>query len=387
MKKFRLDLQLFATNLNPTATFGKRLNETNAHKYFDMTLKDAIYEDYSFEKYFDTITLPENHGKKMGFRRRGKYVLRDSDYELSEGVLPDEDTPMETYEYEVTLKDFGGYITFTDQLDLYSIDKGESTALQRNQGYAVGELFQDKAYTILKSSSNHWFAGVDMTATATDTIAEARAAVTALDLSDFGKIKTFFQRNHVKGWEGGDYLVVISPEVAQTLLSLTKNSSKYTFIEIANYQQNTKPLYDGEIGRWNGFRFVEDPAIREINSSNPTVHACLILGRYRGEKGAKLTKLAGYGEPKSIIKPVTSGGAENALNQKGSIGWKCMGWGGMVVDPEAVMVYECLADAVNANVFVEKEKPAFKGGYTAAGAAITPTPKNVSNATVKETRS
>lgn len=391
MKKQRLDfnIQLFTTNLNPTATFGKRLNETNAHEYFDMTLKDALYEEYNFEKYFDTVTQPQNKGKKMAFRRRGKYNLNaGSTYELTEGVIPNEDSPMETYEYELSLKNFGGFITFTDELDLYSIDSGESTALQRNQGYAVGELFQEKAYTILKSSSNHWFAGVDTTATATDTIAEARAAVTALDLEDFGKIKTFFKRNHVKGWDGGDYLAVISPEVAQTLLSLTKNSSKYTFIEIANYQQNTKPLYDGEIGRWNGFRFVEDTAIREINSTNPTVHACLILGKYRGEKGAKLTKLAGYGEPKSIIKPVTSGGAtENPLNQKGSIGWKCMGWGGMVVDPEAVMIYECSAAAVNTNVFVEKEKPAFKGGYENDGDAITGTPKDVLNTVTKVTRS
>ena len=182
MEKLWLNIQLFATkNLNPTATFGKRLNETNAHEYFDMTLEDALYEEYNFFKYFDEVTQPKNKGKKMGFRRSGKYVLRDSDYELSEGVVPDEDSPMETYEYEISLKNFGGYITFSDEVDVYSIDQGESTRLQRNQGYAVGELFQEKAYTILKSSTNHWFAGVT-DFTTNDTIAKARAAVQALNL-------------------------------------------------------------------------------------------------------------------------------------------------------------------------------------------------------------
>ena len=386
-KSLRLNIQMFSTNLNPTATYGKRMSETEAHEYYDMTLEDALYEEYNFEKYFETRTLPQNNGEKMAFRRSGKYVLRDSDYALSEGVLPDEDSPMETYTYEISLNQFGGWISISDKLDIFSIDKGESTRLQRNQGFAVGELFQNKAYTILKSSSNHWFAGVDVTNESYDTIAEARAAVGPLDLEEFGKIKTFFQRNHVKGWDGGDYLVVISPEVAQSLLSLTKNSSKYTFIEIANYQQNTKPLYDGEIGRWNGFRFVVDTAIREIDSTHLTVHACLILGKYRGNKGAQLCKLAGYSKPESILKPVTSGGSENALNQKGSIGWKVMGWGGKVVDPEAVMIYECSADAVKENVFVEKEKPAFKGGYENDGDAITGTPKDVLNVTTKVTRS
>ena len=378
-----LSIQLFATSLNPTATYQKRMSETEAHEYYDMTLEDALYEEYNFEKYFETRTLPQNNGEKMAFRRSGKYVLRDSNYELSEGVLPDEDEPMETYTYELTLKQFGGWISISDKLDIFSIDKGESTRLQRNQGYAVGELFQSKAYTILKSSSNHWFAGVNTSVEANQTLAGARAAVTALDLDEFGAIKTFFQRNHVKGWDGGDYLAVISPEVAQTLLSLTKNSNKFTFIEIANYQQNTKPLYDGEIGRWNGFRFVVDNAIREIDADHPGVHACLILGKYRGNKGAQLCKLAGYSKPESILKPVTSGGSENALNQKGSIGWKVMGWGGRVVDPEAVMVYECLANPVVENVFIEKEKPAFKGGYNKNGTAITGTPKDVINTKVK----
>ena len=59
------NMQLFAEDLKSanTATYGKRMNETEAHSYYDRTLKDAYYEDFTWEKYLDNITLPKNYGK------------------------------------------------------------------------------------------------------------------------------------------------------------------------------------------------------------------------------------------------------------------------------------------------------------------------------------
>lgn len=371
MKLF--DLQLFGKEITSanTATFGKRLTETNVHPYYDMTLKDALYEEYTIHKYFDTITLPQNNGKKMKFRKSGKYVANGE--ALVEGIVPDEDTPMDTYEYEVTLGDFGGYITYTDQLDLYSIDNGESTRLQRNQGYAVGELFQGKAMNVLLSSVNRYFATPLTGSLDPTSLTTARGSLGRFNLDDLRKIKTILKRNKVKGYEGGDYVIVISPEVESDIMTLAKNTTQFTFIEIANYQQDTKPLMEGEIGKWNGFRFVVDNAIREIATvSGKHIQGCVILGKYQGEKGAKLVKLSGYGEPKSILHKPGEGGAKvDPLNMVGSIGWKCMGWGGTILYPEAVMIYECVTDAVANEDFDYVNREAFTVKYNADGTTST----------------
>ena len=375
-----LNIQRFGKDLKSAngASYGKRMSETEAHVYYDMTLKDAIYENYNMEKYFDTITLPKNHGKKMRFRKSGKYIANGEP--LLEGVVPDEDKPMETYEYEVGLQSFGGYITYTDELDIFSIDKGETTRLQRNQGYAVGDLFQEKARNILLSTRNVWFASpIGGSATVNSTLQAAYDSCGRFNLDDMRKIKVFLNRTKVKPYDGGDYVMLISPEVESDIMTLAKSDDQFTFIEISNYQQNTKPLMEGEIGRWNNFRFVRENAIKEVakTTSGASIHGCIILGKYQNEKGAKIVKLAGDGNIRSILKPLESGGArENPLNQIGSIGWKRHGWGGTVLYSEAVMVYHCLADEV-AEEFDNTARDSFIGGYDNEGERIEPTPENI----------
>lgn len=345
----KMNIQMFATTSTEiksanTSTFGKKLAEAELKPYYDGVLKPAIYETYTLEKYTDTVTIPQNVGKTITFRYSGKYVTNGEP--LVEGVRPKEDEPMSTYEMQLTLQDWGGYITFTDQVDIYSLDKGESTRLQKNQGYAVGELFRKKTRDIFYSSRNRWFAGVDVSTVTS--LEDARSKVGAFNLEDLNNIRAWLVRNDIKPYEGSHYLVLISPEVTATLLSLEKNNDKFTFVEVANYMQNEKAVYDGEIGKWGRFRFVEDPAIIGITSASngKEVHGCLVLGKKGDEKGVKITKLAGKGNPESFPKAPGSSGTNDPINQIGSIGWKVMGWGGAVLYSEAVMVYECLANEV-----------------------------------------
>lgn len=346
----KMNIQMFATTSTEiksanTATFGKKLSEAELKPYYDGVLKPAIYETYTLEKYTDTVTIPQNVGKTITFRYSGKYVTNGEP--LVEGVRPKEDEPMSTYEMQLTLQDWGGYITFTDQVDIYSLDKGESTRLQKNQGYAVGELFRKKTRDIFYSSRNRWFAGVDVSEVTS--LEDARSKVGAFNLEDLNNIRAWLVRNDIKPYEGSHYLVLISPEVTATLLSLEKKDDKFTFVEVANYMQNEKAVYDGEIGKWGRFRFVEDPAIIGITSASTDgkeVHGCLVLGKKGDEKGVKITKLAGKGNPESFPKAPGSSGTNDPINQIGSIGWKVMGWGGAVLYSEAVMVYECLANEV-----------------------------------------
>lgn len=381
MKKQFFNIQLFATDVTTagkTTTYSGRLSVEEAHEYYDRTLNQHVYDSYDMEKYFDQITLPKNNGKSMVLRKLGRYTLNMNP--LIEGFIPDQDAPMATYEYRVNLQDYAGYTTYTDTLDIYSLNSGWATRIQENQAEALGEELQKKAYQIMCTSKNRWFAGVS---SPTGDLATIRAGLSTINLDDFRKIRTFLQRTKVKPFDNNEYLVLISPEVAEDLFSLTKTAtgSNMTFVEILNAHQNDK-VFTGEIGSWMGFRFVVSNAIKSIatatvSSTTQYIHGCLILGKYHGEKGAKLVKLEGKGKPETIIKDVTSGGArENPVNQIGSIGWRIDGWGGTVLYSEAVMVYECFASAV-ADEFDDLERDALVNGTDGAGTSYSAPTDNV----------
>ena len=361
----KLQLQLFADETKATVTAAGYMNDTEAHEYYDRTLKESIYEELTLDKYCDTITLPKNNGKTMVLRKLGKYVIDPEGTALIEGTLPKEDEPMKIYEYRVNLSDHGGYITYSDQLDIYSLNDGWATRLQKNQGRAVGELFENKIKNIMYSTTNRWFAGVE---NPTD-MASARANVTGFNLDDLRKIRAFLLRSKVKPYSNGEYLFVVDPEVEADILTLSKTGDKFTFVELANAHQKGGQIYNGtDLGSFMGFRFITSSALGEVADG---VHGSLVLGKYNGEAGTKLVKLEGYGEPRTILKALGSAGTNDPLDQKGSIAWKCMGWGGTVLYPEAVMVYESTAGAP-ATPFVEEEREHFIGGSNGKGANIDP---------------
>lgn len=365
--KFKFNLQLFAKpDVTATVTAGGYMNDTEAHEYYDRTLEEAIYEELTLDKYCDVITLPKNNGKTMVFRKLSKYIIDEDNTALVEGQVPEEDDPMKIYEYRVNLSDHGGYITYSDQLDIYSLNDGWATRLQRNQGRAVGELFENKIKNIMYSSTNRWFAG----ATDLTSIANARAGLTGFQLDDLRHIRATLLRNKVKPFNNGEFEFVVDPEVEADILTLEKQNQKFSFVELANFHQKDSQLYSGNpLGSFMGFHFVSNSSLGQITTSSVTgkvVHGSLILGKYNGEAGTKIVKLEGYGKPQTIIKPLGSAGTNDPLNQKGSIAWKCMGWGGTVLYPEAVMVYESLAGEP-ATVYNEQEREHFIGGSDGKG--------------------
>lgn len=384
MKKL-INLQLFTTDLKSanTTTFKGKEPIAEAHAFCDRTLVESIYEEYTFEKYCDTVRIPQNAGKTYTSRKELPYDANIN--ELQEGVVPDEDAPMGVVEFQVKLSNFGGWTTYTDEAEIYDIDNGVVARIARNQGGSVGEKLQYKLRDIFYSSPNRWFAGVS---TVQATLAGTRALVTAIDLNDFKKIRTKLKRMKVKPYDGKYYYVLISPEVEQTLYDLKKTADNgtYSFLEMQGFNQGKLfDTADGSIGAFLGFKFIVEDALGEIknasgnavtNTGGSAIHGCVILGKYRGHKGVELVKLAGGGAPKTIIKEKGSAGTNDPLNQKGSIGWKMQGWAANVKFLEAVMVYECASDMDVATEFEDKARASFIRGVTGAvadGSAVSVT--------------
>lgn len=374
MKKRLINLQLFTTDLKSanTTTFKGKEPIAEAHAFCDKTLIESIYEEYTFEKYCDTVRIPQNAGKTYTSRKELPYDANIN--ELQEGVVPDEDAPMGVVEFQVKLANFGGWTSYTDEAEIYDIDNGVVARIARNQGGSVGEKLQYKLRDVFYSSRNRWFAGV---ATVSATLAATRAGVTAIDLNDFKKIRTKLKRMKVKPYDGKNYLVLISPEVEQTLYDLKKTADNgtYSFLEMQGFKQNLVDMSDGSIGTFLNFKFIPEDALGEIkdasgnavtNTGGSKIHGCVILGKYRGHKGVELVKLAGGGAPKTIIKEKGSAGTNDPLNQKGTVGWKMQGWGANVKYLEACMVYECASDMDIATEFEDKARESYIRGVTGA---------------------
>lgn len=362
-----INLQLFAEQVQTANnTFGRKMNEAEARLFYRDEAEEALYESYTAHKYFDTFTHPKNKGKQGRLTVYDKMSTNGAP--LQEGVLPREDEPFGKYYIDYTLDDFGGYTKITDQLDVYSVDTGETTRIQRSQANAAGEVFQDKASMVLASTTNVFFAGT----TNPTTLAEARANVKAFDLNDFmSKIKPFLTRAKVQKYENNKYYVLLAPEVVASVLTTKKDSNQYSFIEFATLMKDKVALTQGQIADFNNFVFIEDEdnIVRTMGENgNGTIYGCLVLGKYRGEKGAQIAKLEGYGEIQSIVKPIGSAGSADPLDQFGSIGWKVMGWGGFIKYPQAVMRYECVASAPT-GLYDEKAYPNYAGGFDKDGNA------------------
>lgn len=128
---------------------------------------------------------------------------------------------------------------------------------------------------------------------------------------------------------GNDYLAISGPEVCADLLQPSVNLG--TFVSASLYA-NTKALYNNEVGKWLGFRFVESnflprfglfgnstvavTAGTDFGSGTPTCNVITSGGAFNGTIFFKITRkntLRGFEEDISIAHTIATGGASRQL--------------------------------------------------------------------------
>ena len=331
-----------ATTLASTADSAtmQGFESIEAKEYYQKTLLTALHDDDDLSEFFEKKRLPKNSGHTYTWRKMSRIEPRTE--ELAEGVLPDP-SKFSLTEYSTQVADYGQWVKITRNVNVYAIDP-LWTEVTNELGYAAKEVFKQKREELLYSTKNKWFMGAT---TLTGKLSAIRATIKPFDLNELRKIRAFYKRNNIQPFEGGKYVLLVAPEVASDLLTLTKNSTQFTLIETANYQQNEKPLYEGEIGSIFGFRIVEKSALKQRtdNEGSAPVNyfTSYALGKVRGQKPVSEINIFD-GSAEIIVKPTDSGGVNNALNQVGSIGWKKEGYGSFITDDAAVVAIESKAD-------------------------------------------
>ena len=309
MKFNKINLQLFAnpnTNVLHTGVYGTESYQVNPQlsvenkTFYDMTLIDTAQPQLVHDQFGQKRPIPKNGGKRIEFRQYAS--LPKATTPLTEGVTPD-GSKLSVTSIEAEVAQYGNYITLSDMLDLTAIDNNvvEATkACGRQAGLTLDTITRN----VLQSCPNVWWAPK-----ADGTAVESRTALDAtckLTVKLVKKVGAWFKAHNAPKI-GDSYVSIIHPYAAFDLMEDPEWKYPHQY-------QDTTNLYEGEIGKIAGFRFVETSEALVLEGG---VYSTLFLAD--GAYG--VTEITGGGL-ETIIKQLGSSGVADALNQRSSVGWK-----------------------------------------------------------------
>ncbi len=316
--KMFINLQLFAEmNTNVTRDSGLSVEMKT---FYDMTLIDEASPNLVHDQFGQKRPIPANGGKKIEFRKFASLPKALSP--LTEGVTPD-GKKLTVTAIEAEVSQYGDYIVQSDVLELTTIDNTivEATKiLGRQAGLTLDTITRN----ILHSATNQWICPkADGTAVTNLADFSQLDPTCVLTVDVIKQVVADLKANNAPKING-DYVAIIHPYVAYDLMSDPE------WIEAHKYAKPDN-LYEGEIGKVAGVRFVETSEAKVYEGG---VFGTLILGD--GAYG--VTEITGGGL-QTIVKQKGSAGTADPLDQRSSVGWKAMKTAEILVQPYMALIY------------------------------------------------
>ena len=396
------------SNLNVQTTVTPGLSP-EMKEFYSKDLIELVEAELVHNQFAEHKPLPKNSGKIIEWRRWSNF--KKALKPLQEGVTPS-GSALEVTPVTKKVEQFGDYSTLSDVVQLTAIDpliveytsKHASNARLTLDTIARNELLNGTQVIYGNNKESRAALDPDDDHLTPELVAKA---VTQLKKQNAPKIN-------------GDYVCIIHPSVAFDLM----RSEEWQNVK----QYDPKDLYNGELGKLYGVRFVEsteaavlkggplsndsraldvigieagltgtalklakpltaaeataiaeaevllwtgaayeeatlgdtsyDAATDTLETSAPieatnvdriypggggietdtestAVYPCIFLG-----KGAYGDVELSGGGMETIVKPLGSGGSADPLNQRGTIGWKCTGYGVKILIPEYIVRVE-----------------------------------------------
>ena len=299
MKEFKYNLQLFA-DMNTNLTTSSGLTDEMKTFYSDYLIDNAVPK-LVHDQFGQKHPIPKNGGKTIEFR---KYSPLPKLLEpISEGVTPDgQSLTMSTI--EATVAQYGGYITLSDVLLLTAIDNNlvQATKLL---GAQAGATLDTITREVLNGGTNVIYAGGKESRTTLDNtsllmVDDIKKAVRLLKSQNAEKIN-------------GDWVGIIHPDISYDL------TNDPAWKDVKTYS-DPSDIYEGEIGKLYGVRFVETTEAKiwaKAGAGSRAVYSTLILG----DNAYGVTEISGGGL-QHIVKQLGSAGTGDPLDQRATAGWK-----------------------------------------------------------------
>ena len=326
-------LQHFADNPTVNVTTDSKLSAENK-TFYDRALVEEAGPNLIHGQFGQKRPIPKNGGKRIQFRRYAS--LPKALKPLTEGVTP-EGRKLSATAVEAEVNQYGDFVCLSDVLDLTAIDNNvlEATkAVGRQAGLTLDTITRN----VLQSGTNVFYcpkvgangvqtpvtdrSGLDKTCTLTVDVVKKVAAM--LKAANAPKID-------------GDYVCILHPYVAYDIMSDPRWEEMHKYTTPEN-------MYQGEIGRIAGVRFVEtsEAAVyKGTENSCPNglaVFGCLFIAQ--GAYG--VTEVTGGGL-QTIIKQLGSAGTADPLDQRSTVGWKALQTAEILMEPYMVRVECCSA--------------------------------------------
>lgn len=294
-------------------------------EFYQRTLLERLTPNLMLLNYGEkSMSIPKNSGDNCSWRRFNSLAV--STTALTEGVTPDS-IDASVSKVSCTVKQYGAYIQTTDLIQTVGLDP-VVTELTEVLGEQGAESIDCIVRDVISAGTNVVYAGGK---TATNTLT-ATDKITALDIL---RIRRGFKRSRVKpiklpnGKMG--YLMFCHTNVITDLMQTQEWKDMNTYVDTAN-------RIDGVAGQMYGIYFVEYDNIAEqaIGATSANVYKNIAIGR--GAYG--VPDINGGSKPEMIVKATGSAGADDPLNQRGTVGWKAL-LGVVRLNELCITRYEC----------------------------------------------
>lgn len=318
--KMELDLQLFATAANTTTSTASGNDLSVEMKtYYSDYLIDMATPLLVHDQFGQKHPIPKNGGKTIEFRKYSP--LAKAMTALTEGVTPDGQA-LDVSAITATVAQYGGWIQLPDMLLLTAIDNNmvQATELLGDQ---AGRTLDTVTREVLNGGTNVQYY---------DGSVASRSTLTAdnkLTVDCIFRAVRFLKSQNAKPIDGS-FVGIIHPDVAYDLMRSAE------WIDLQKYTNNVDHVYNGEIGKIGGVRFVETTEAKIFakgGSSGVDVYSTLILG----SNAYGVTEVTGGGL-QHIVKQLGSSGSADPLNQRASVGWKAVKTAERLVEPYMIRI-------------------------------------------------
>lgn len=296
---YTIDLQLFANTPNTNVTTDSGLSVENK-TFYDMRLIEMAQAELVHDQFGQKRPIPKNGGKTIEFRQYAS--LPKALTPLTEGVTPN-GSKLSATAIEATVAQYGNYVTLSDMLDLTAIDNNvlEATkACGRQAGLTLDTITRN----VLQACPNVWYAPKGDGTTVTSRTALDNTCKLTVKLVK--KVAAWLKAQNAPKIDGS-YVAIIHPFAAFDLMDDKEWRYPHEYKDTSN-------IYEGEIGKIGGVRFVETSEALILTGG---VFSTLFIAD--GAYG--VTEITGGGL-ETIIKQLGSSGVADALNQRSSVGWK-----------------------------------------------------------------
>lgn len=307
--------------------------------YYHKRLIDYAEPYLVHDQFAMEIPIPEHGGKTLELRVFD--VVDKQLRKLVEGVTPDGNN-LKMRTMSVTVDQYGDYVTLSDVVTVATIDPMILQATKA-MGSQAGRTLDTVTREVLTAGTSVMYAprivdGVETEIASRGDLDQDCKLSVDLCFQAAAQLKAMLAEKI-----NGSYVGIIHPYAAYDLM----RGAGDEWTEFHKYAA-VDNLYSGEIGRIAGIRFVESTEAKVVKEGKDGlgVYLTMILGA----DAYATTKISGLGL-EHIFQPLGSGGTNDPLKQRCTVGWKASKAVIRVKEENMVRIESCgyRSDVITAN--------------------------------------